>query len=320
MISLIFGANGQTARYLNKFLDHEIHGVIREKNNIGADYAHIYTGDICNLEFCKDVIAQCAPDYIFNMAAQSSVNNSFFDPYQCIQTNTIGTLNILESIKSVSPHSRLLQASSSEMFGNSYSEHFNSWFEFSDRYQDETTPFKPCSPYGVSKLAAHNLIDVYRKSYNLFCCSAICFNHESPYRPENFVSRKISRWVAQLYHGKSSNKLKLGNIYTSRDWGHASDYARAMISILKHDKPDDYVICTGQTHTIEDFLKIAFNKIGISNYMDYIDIDSALFRPIDVNYSNGKYDKIYATLRWAPQISFREMVEEMIEYDIRDLQ
>lgn len=345
MKHLIFGAAGQTAGYLIRQLtciNNEIFGVIRKKSNDGGRCITYIEGDVSSYDFCRSIINGLKPDYIYNLAAQSNVGESFADPFNSFQVNAIGLLNILESIKEYSPGSTLVQASTSEMFGDSITRKFDHWGEIDMLYQDEHTPFNPRSPYAVSKLAAHHLIDIYRKSYGLKCSSAILFNHESPHRPESFVSRKITMWIGDFVKWATTHtsffpfnpsalsfseghihikdqafaKLRLGNIKTSRDWGHASDYSRALIAIANANTSEDYVVCTGESHSIDEFLSIAFSVTGIPNYRDYIVIDDSLFRPIDINYSNGSNKKINTILGWKPQISFKNMILEMVLKDI----
>jgi GDPmannose 4,6-dehydratase len=325
-------------------MGHEVVGVVREKNSdLITDILYpmrAIIGDVSDADTSYNIVAGERPDYIFNMAAKSSVGQSFDNAASYFTTNTIGCLNILEAIRHERLTCKFLQASTSEMYGDNSSGDFDPWFEIHNSYQDEETPFHPKSPYGVSKLAAHYLIDIYRKLYGINCSSAICFNHESPFRPENFVTRKITKYVAELFHWANSHhifspynyiithhdhlrlktslfpKLRLGNIKVSRDWGHAQDYANAMILIMQSEKLDDYVICTGENHTLEEFISIAFKHIGIDNYMDYIIIDESLYRPLDITYSNGDNTKLKTKLGWEPKITFGQMATGMVDSDI----
>jgi len=245
-----------------------------------------------------------------------------------------------------SPTTRFYQASTSEMFGNNYSEKMHVYGNLDNKkYQDESTPFSPQSPYGVSKLAAHELVRIYRDSYNLFACCGILFNHESERRGENFVTRKITKWIGEFVKwqdgcefvgcgiklpedhdfvrsiGKPANKpefpkLRLGNLDSYRDWGHAEDYVEAMYLMLQQDKPDDFVISTGETHSVRDFLKEAFNEINIEDFESYVIIDPKFYRACEVNYLCGDSTKARKVLGWKPKTSFKELVKRMVWGDI----
>lgn len=366
MINLIYGVTGQTGSYLAEQLisnGQKVIGVVRRTSSSNVDrIKHIdglelVEGDITDSFSVNSIIKEVGPDRIYNMAAQSHVGTSFKQPAYTFQVTAGGCLNILEGIRTIKPDIRMLQASSSEMFGRNYSIKHNENIlvenhlmrDFNgnpmmvyaeEKYQDENTPFAPQSPYAIAKLAAHHLVDNYRRSYGLFAACSICFNHESPRRGPEFVTRKITKWIGELYRhypdvtkhrfgygdfiGSTDYygqipKLRLGNINVSRDWGHARDYARAMEMVLNHDRPDDYVICTEKTYTVNDFLKYAFAEIGIDNYMDYVVIDPQFFRPSDVEYLKGDCSKIKREIGWGPKVSFEELVKEMVWADVRSI-
>jgi GDPmannose 4,6-dehydratase len=355
MINLIYGVTGQTGSYLAEQLigaGQEVIGVVRRTSSTNNErIKHIgglklIEGDITDSFSVNSILKEVGPDRIYNMAAQSHVGTSFKQPAYTFQVTAGGCLNILEAIRTIKPDTKMLQASSSEMFGKNYStrlvdnpnhplygkknvnvfEFFNRTngrvkepMTLNEKYQSENTAFAPQSPYAIAKLAAHHLVDNYRDSYGLFAACSICFNHESPRRGPEFVTRKITKWIGEFYNSPDKEnfpKLRLGNINVSRDWGHARDYARAMEMILDQEAPDDYVICTEKTYTVNDFLKCAFKCIGIHNYMDYVVIDQQFFRPSDVEYLRGDSSKIRDKIGWVPEISFEELVKEMVEFDI----
>jgi GDPmannose 4,6-dehydratase len=225
----------------------------------------------------------------------------------------LGVTNLLEAIRNYSPKTRFYQASTSEMFGYNYSVS-----AFGQKYQDETTQFLPQSPYGISKLAAHNMVRIYRTGYGIYGCCGILFNHESPRRGENFVTRKITKYIGQLKNGQTQAKLKLGNLSAQRDWGHAKDYVRAMYMMMQMVEPDDYVISTGNTWSVQNFLDQAFAVAGLDP-ADHVEIDHDLFRPAEVEYLRGSSAKAKTSLNWEPQISFNELVSDMVNHDISQL-
>jgi GDPmannose 4,6-dehydratase len=286
------------------------------------------------------------PNEIYNLAAQSHVQTSFDQPDYTSQVNTIGVINFLEAIKRFSPSSKFYQASTSEMFGKNVDEGVSEENlgmgkdapkEF---YQDENTAFEPQSPYAAAKLASHHLVRIYREGFGLHASCGILFNHESERRGEKFVTRKITKWIASfvswaesqglsaansnfhfdedLIHGENSTfpKLRLGNLDAYRDWGHAKDYVRAMWLMLQQEEPEDYVIATGKTFSIRDFLTHAFEYIDIYNYEDFVTVDPKFFRPSEVEFLKGKPDKAKRNLGWTPEISFKQLVHGMLENDI----
>jgi GDPmannose 4,6-dehydratase len=238
------------------------------------------------------------------------VGTSFKQPSTTFQIDTIGAINILESIRKNSPITKFYQASTSEMFGRNFSTDKDG-----SKYQDEQTELLPQSPYGVAKLAAHRLVQIYREAYGVFAVSGILFNHESPRRGEQFVTRKITKYLGQLVNHNIKETLKLGNLNSSRDWGHAKDYVNAMFLMLQNDSPQDYVICTGKTHTVLDFLKAAFEHVNL-DYTKHVEIDPNLYRPAEVDYLCGRNDKAKKELKWFPQIGFEDLVKDMVTSDV----
>lgn len=259
---------------------------------------------------CVNIITKHRPHHFYNLAAQSHVATSFKQPTTTFEIDTIGVVNILENIRKFSPTTRFYQASTSEMFGRNYSTDNNK-----NKYQNENTTLLPQSPYAVAKLASHRMVQIYREAYNLYATSGILFNHESPRRGENFVTRKITKYIGQLVNKKTNDKLKLGNIKAIRDWGHAKDYVEAMRLMLTNDNADDYVISTGEAHSVEEFLQIAFNLVDL-NYLDHIQIDPDLYRPAEVEYLKGDSSKALSKLGWKPKISFEQLVQDMVTSDI----
>lgn len=321
-ISLISGITGQDGSYLADLLLHKNHKVIglhrRNSTNNFERISHIKNSNFILEEFdltdssgCNRLISKYQPDYFFNLAAQSHVGTSFKQPISTFEIDTIGVVNVLESIRNNSPKTKFYQASTSEMFGKNYTISSN------NKYQNELTPFLPQSPYGVAKLASHRMVQIYREAYGLFVTSGILFNHESPRRGENFVTRKITKYIAQLINGiiPKTTKLHLGNLSANRDWGHAKDYVRAMLLMVEHDHADDFVISTGETHSVQEFCEKAFGLVNLS-YHDYVYIDPELYRPCEVEYLKGDSSKASAILGWRPNISFDDLVKDMVYSDI----
>jgi len=246
------------------------------------------------------------PDYVFHLAAQSHVGTSFSESSASFSINTIGTINVLESIKLLSLNSRLYFAGSSEQFGSSIDE---------DGFQRETTPFQPQSPYAISKVASYHLVRLYRETYGLHASCGILFNHEGPRRGSLFLTKKISEYCADLYVNGYSKPLLLGNLSASRDWGYAPEYCNAMWLMLQQDKPDDYVIATSETHSVEQFCQEAFSVIN-KDYRDYVEVDQKFIRPAEVNYLKGCADKAKRVLGWEPKVKFKELVKIMVESDV----
>lgn len=321
-LAVVTGVTGQDGSYLSELLleqNYRVIGIHRrnsvnnfERINHLIKEAPRFQLDECDLtdpSGIHQILAKYQPDEFYNLAAQSHVGTSFKQPTTTFEIDTIGVINILEAIRTSSPATKMYQASTSEMYGKNYSINNNG-----DFYQDESTPFLPQSPYGVAKLASHRLIQIYREAYGLFCCSGILFNHESPRRGENFVTRKITKYIGQLINNKTNANLKLGNLTAHRDWGHAKDYVRAMYLMLQQDSADDFVISTGFTHSVYDFLKIAFNRVNL-DYKKYVEIDPELYRPAEVDYLRGCSTKANTVLSWFPEYSFEDLVNDMVDSD-----
>ena len=327
--AIIYGVTGQDGSYLSEFLlskGYTIYGVTRRSSvDNTSRIAHLLNktdfnlvqGDVTDYSSIDRLLNEVQPDEVYNLAAQSNVGTSFNQPLLTWNVTGQGCLNILEVIRQMGNRPRFYQASSSEMFGDQYNLDNNR-----EKYQDEKTRFAPQSPYAIAKLAGHSAVSLYRRSYDLFACGGILFNHESERRGERFVTRKISRYVAELYWatqtGRSIPKLKLGNLAAKRDWGHAEDYVEAMWLMLQHDYPDDFVISTGKTYSVEDYLKEAFKCINIIDYMDYAEIDPKLKRPSEVPYLRGLPNKAKRRLGWKQKTDFKGLVERMVSYDIQN--
>jgi GDPmannose 4,6-dehydratase len=316
--ALIFGLTGQDGAYLAKFLlekGYNVFGTFRrtshkcferlEDMNLFDDVVSI-KADLADHGSLQSAVRQSEPDEIYNLAAQSFVGASFQQPILTSDITGLGVLRILEVIKENTPHVKFYQASSSEMFGN-YSE-----------IKNEESPLKPRSPYGAAKVFGHNITVHYREAYQLFACSGILFNHESPYRGLEFVTRKISNALARIKF-KKQEKLFLGNIYAKRDWGFAGDYVEAMWMMLQQEKPDDYVIATGESHSIEEFLDLATEYAGLGDWHEFVEFDKNLNRPTDIEDLVGDSSKARKQLGWSPKIGFKELVKMMVEYDINEL-
>jgi len=314
---LITGINGQDGSYLAEFLlekDYEVWGTVK-RNSVSETQStrieHLRSNRLINLEYADltdmaslvRILNKIQPDEIYNLAAQSHVRISFDQPIYTANVTGIGTLNLLESVRIVSPHSKIYQASSSEMFGNNIDE---------DGYQRETTPMTPVSPYGCAKVFSYNISRNYRNSYNMFISNGILFNHESPRRGTNFVTNKVVKAAVRIKLGVQ-DKLYLGNLEATRDWGHAKDYVEAMWLILQEDTPDDYVCATGISHSVKDLCEYTFSSLGLS-YEDYIETAEKHFRPEELKDLKGDATKIKSKLGWAPQYTFESMLDEMIEY------
>lgn len=324
-IAMVTGVTGQDGSYLSELLlskGYTVIGLYRRSSNNNFQRLNniIYNSNFILEEFdltdpatVSGTISKFQPQEFYNLAAQSHVATSFKQPSTTMEINATGVINILEAIKNYSQDTRFYQASTSEMFGRNVSVDRAS----NEAYQDESTEFMPQSPYGVSKLAAHRMVQIYREGYGIFGCSGILFNHESPRRGENFVTRKITKYIGKLVSGIDTNStLKLGNINIHRDWGHAKDYVRAMWMMLQQDIPDDYVIATGETRTVLDFLKIAFGLVNL-DYTKHVEIDPELYRPAEVEYLKGSSLKAEKAIGWKPEISFDELVEDMVNSDIK---
>ena len=310
---VITGAAGQDGLILGLKLvaaGNQVVGIVRnaDQKTFVESYnpkVKVETLDSSTLASIRDFLDRIQPDQIYHLSAKSSVANSWSDSENTLQTNIFHTLNWLNALNELKMHStRFYHASSSEMFGlpKSYP-------------QTEETLLHPRSPYGVSKVAAHHLVVNYRESFGQFASTGILFNHESPLREIKFVTRKISQGVAEIVRGKRDS-LILGNIEISRDWGWAPDYVDGMISILEHDSPDDFILATGESHTLKEFVATAFQSVGIEDWGKYLKIDSALVRPADVISVVGNSSKSRQMLKWSPAVSFESMVKRMVDFDL----
>ena len=314
--ALITGITGQDGSYLAEFLlrkGYEVHGIVRrvaieDPNKRLWRIRHLlnkvvlHPASIENFGSVLKVMMEVKPNEVYHLAAQSFVAESFIDPFTTIHINTVGTLNMLEAIKHLKNGVRFYNAASSEMFG-----------EVKESPQNENTPFNPRSPYGVSKVAGYDLTRNYRESYNMFACSGILFNHESPRRGFEFVTRKITYNAALIYHNLADS-LSLGNISAKRDWGHSIDYVRAMWLMLQQDTPEDFVIATGETNSVETFLEIAFTYFGL-DWQDYVVVDQKYMRPADVELLVGDCTRAKEKLRWSTRYNFEQLVVEMCDAD-----
>lgn len=315
-IALITGISGQDGAYLTKLLlekGYEVHGIVRRvalenktqqlyRLNPFIDRIHLHTASITDSASVFNVIEKVKPHECYHLAAQSFVSHSFEDALTTIDTNINGTLCVLSAIKEKAPHCRFYFAATSEMFGKVH-----------EIPQNEETPFHPRSPYGVSKVAGFDLTRNFRESYGLFACSGILFNHESPVRGQEFVTRKITHTAVKIKLGLE-NELRLGNLKVKRDWGFAGDFVEAMWLMLQQENPDDYVIATGKTHSVEEFASLAFSHLGL-NWEDYVVIDKKFFRPAEVDLVIGDYSKAKRELGWEPRTSFETLVKTMADSD-----
>jgi len=318
--ALITGITGQDGSYLAEFLlekGYEVHGIIRRTSTISTRRIdHIYQdphsagarlrlhyGDMTDGTALSRLLQEIEPDEVYNLAAQSHVRVSFDQPLYTMDVVAGGTLRLLEAIRCMRRPPRFYQASSSEMFG-----------QVAEIPQKETTPFHPRSPYACAKVYAYHQVVNYREAYGLFACNGILFNHESPRRGETFVTRKITIGAARIKHGLQE-KLYLGNLEAKRDWGYAGDYVRAMWLMLQQDEPDDYVIATGESHSVREFLELAFDHVGL-DWKQYVEIDPRYFRPTEVDVLLGDSTKARKKLGWSPQVSFVELARLMIEADL----
>lgn len=353
--ALITGLTGQDGSYLAELLlskEYQVFGLVRRNSTntlsrvehlLGNNNLKILEGEISDSGSVYSIIQEGQFDEVYNLAAQSHVGTSFSQPSYTLQVNAVGPANILEAIRKYSPSTKFYQASTSELFGKNFTTTEDG------QHQDENTAFMPQSPYAVSKLDAHHTVRIYREGYNMHASCGILFNHESERRGENFVTRKITMWLAEFYawhKGLPSEKyspsfdylefagdfiskkpldggvdekfprLRLGNIDAYRDWGHAQDYVEAMYLMMQRENPDDYVISTGETYSVRDFLSEAFNEIGIEDFTPYIVIDPKFYRPSEVEYLKGCSDKAEKVLGWKRQVTFKDLVKRMVWSDI----
>jgi len=316
--ALITGITGQDGAYLSRLLlekGYEVHGIVRRvaledpehrlwRIRPILDKIIVHPGSLESYASLFNVVEKVRPDECYHLGAQSFVSYSFEDEFSTISTNINGTHYILSSIKNRAPKCKLYFAASSEQFG-----------QVKEVPQKETTPFHPRSPYGISKVAGFELTRNYREAYNLFACNGILFNHESSMRGYEFVTRKISSGVAKIKAGLSK-ELRLGNLDAKRDWGFAKDYCEAMWLMLQQDKSDDYVIATGEIHSVKEFAEMAFSHVGL-NWKDYVKIDKTLYRPAEVHELRGDSSKAMKILGWKPKVNFENLVKMMVDEDLR---
>ena len=317
--ALITGITGQDGSYLAEFLldkGYEVHGLIRRSSTFGTERIdHIYAdphekgarlflhyGDLTDGTGLRHVLTRCQPDEVYNLGAQSHVRVSFDQAVYTCQADAIGTLRLLEAIRDLGLQTRFYQASSSEMFG-----------KVAQTPQTEKTPLHPRSPYACAKVFSHYQTINYREAYDMFACSGILFNHESPRRGETFVTRKITRAATRIKEGLQE-ALFLGNLDANRDWGFAGDYVEAMWMMLQQDKPDDYVVAMGETHSVREFVEAVFKMLDL-DWEKYVKIDPRYFRPAEVDLLLGDATKARDVLGWKPKVNFKELVEMMVEHD-----
>ena len=319
MKALNTGITGQDGAYLAELLlekGYEVHGTVRRSSSINTDridgliskysdnnQLSLHYSDLLDSSSITNLLNNILPDEVYNLAAQSHVSVSFTNPIFTTQIGTLGSISILEAIRHLDKDVKFYQASSSEMFGGSSKELLN-----------EQSLFDAKSPYGASKVFAHEITKIYRESYDLFGVNGILFNHESPMRGETFVTRKITKAVGRIHVG-IQERLTLGNLDASRDWGYAKDYVKGMWQMMQYDSPDDWVLATGISKTVREFAKAAFSSVGL-NWEDYIDVSEKYFRPNEVDYLLGDATKAREKLSWEPSVNFEELVEIMVQHDI----
>ncbi|HOB73820.1 MAG TPA: GDP-mannose 4,6-dehydratase [Phycisphaerae bacterium] len=317
--ALITGITGQDGSYLTEFLlakGYEVHGIIRRSSSFNTQRIdHLYKdphdpdsrlflhyGDLTDGAGLREVLTRVVPDEVYNLAAQSHVRVSFDQPVYTAQVDAVGTVRLLEALRDTGVPARFYQASSSEMYG-----------KVVETPQTEKTPFHPRSPYGCAKVYSFWQTVNYRESYGMFACNGILFNHESPRRGETFVTRKITRAATRIREGLQK-RLHLGNLDARRDWGFAGDYVEAMWLMLQQDTPDDYVIATGESHSVREFLELTFQRVGL-DWREYVDCDPRYLRPAEVDLLQGDASKARQALGWKPRVDFHGLVEMMVDAD-----
>ena len=316
--AFITGITGQDGYYLSKFLlenGYIVHGTIRRASLInteridtliseyGNDQLFLHYSDLLDSSSLTNLLNKILPDEVYNLAAQSHVSVSFKNPIYTTQVGTLGSISLLEAIRNTEKDIKFYQASSSEMYGGSSKEKLN-----------EKSPFDPKSPYAASKVFAHNVTKLYRESYDMFCVNGILFNHESPMRGETFVTRKITRAVGRIKMG-IQEKVLLGNLDASRDWGFAGDYVEGMWMMLQNKKADDWVLATGESISVKEFANFAFREAEL-NWEDYVEVSDKYFRPNEVEFLLGDYSKAKKDLGWEPKTSIKKLVKMMVESDM----
>ncbi len=322
--ALITGITGQDGSYLAELLlnkGYQVHGIKRRSSSFNTSRIdgvlpdwhergarlYLYFADLADSSSLIKLLSQIRPDEIYHLGAQSHVRTSFDIPEYTADITAVGTTRILEAVHATGIKTKFYQASSSEMFGR-----------VAETPQRETTPFRPCSPYACAKVYAHWMSINYRESYGLFACNGILFNHESPRRGETFVSRKITRAVARIHCGLQ-DKLYLGNLDAKRDWGYTPEYVEAMWRMMQLDEPDDFVVATGETHTVREFVQSAFDYAGL-DWKKWVEIDSRYFRPTEVDILQGDASKARRVLGWEPKVKFEQLVRLMVDADLQLLQ
>jgi GDPmannose 4,6-dehydratase len=315
--ALVTGITGQDGSYLAEFLlqkEYAVFGMVRRSSTDNLERIEhllgritLWPGDLLDQPSLISLLRQVQPDEVYNLAAQSFVPASWEQPIATTQYTALGVARLLEAIRLECPHARFYQASSSEMFGKA-----------AEVPQNEHTPFYPRSPYGVAKTYGHWATVSYRESHDLFACSGILFNHESPRRGKEFVSRKVTDAVARIARGLAT-EVRLGNLEARRDWGYAGDYVEAMWLMLHRDSPDDYVIATGEIHSVRELVEIAFAAAGL-DWKKYVVVDPTLLRPAEVELLQGDYTKARRQLGWKPTVSFRDLIEMMVKADLEQYQ
>ena len=313
--AFITGIAGQDGSYLAEYLlslGYEVHGIVRRNSvpehqstriDFNTNNLHIYYGDLLDVSGLERLLSKIQPNEIYNLAAQSHVRISYDIPQFTVQSNALGVLNILEAYRNTCPNAKFYQASSSEMFGTSVD---------ADGFQRETTPFKPVSPYGCSKVFGFNILHNYRNAYKLHACNGILFNHESPRRGSNFVTNKVVKGAVLIKKGLE-NKLELGNMDSFRDWGHSKDYVRAMHMIVNHNIADDFVVATGETHSVREMTEYVFSKLEL-DYRDFVVQNPIFLRAEELPYLRGDCSKLKSTFDWVPEYTFESMMDEMINF------
>jgi GDPmannose 4,6-dehydratase len=312
-ITLITGITGQDGSHLAELLlakNYQVCGMVRRSSTENfqriehlRERLTLYQGDLLDQTSIARVLEQVRPDEVYNLAAMSFVPTSWEQPVLTAEFTALGVTRLLDAMRQTCPHARFYQASSSEMFG-----------KVRETPQRETTPFHPRSPYGVAKAYGHFITVNYRESYNMFACSGILFNHEGPRRGLEFVTRKVTHGVARIKLGLAK-ELRLGNLQAKRDWGYAGDYVRAMWLMLQQDQPEDYVVGSGQTHSVEDFVQIAFDHVGL-DWRDYVIVDPQFYRPAEVDVLLADPSKARRKLGWQPEVSFEQLVQRMVDADL----